>query len=299
MSNPFYTFILTILLSVAGLQSVSADNDHNTGSTTSTYYIDAPRFVRPLVEKWIAEYQKVQPAVNFAIAKSAATRSESTLHVRLNANSHSNHENGQNTIYFARYAILPVTTKDSYAAKVLSRDELNDKKLKRLFFQGDEPEETNKKNKPFDDLVIYSGSAAQSVSQDFASYFGQDASAFRGKRIIGDDQFLNNAIARDPKGVTINALSNLYDLKTRQLKSGLELLPLSVDKSLQAALGDHATLDQLIGQLEISGSKDIPVEAVGLSFSDDSTVARDFADWVVAHGQAYNHAYGLLNLNEK
>ena len=37
---------------------------------TDTYYINAPRFTHPLLEKWIQEYKKVKPEVNLAIAKS-------------------------------------------------------------------------------------------------------------------------------------------------------------------------------------------------------------------------------------
>jgi ABC-type phosphate transport system substrate-binding protein len=32
-------------------------------------YVKAPRFARPLIEKWITEYEKTQPGVEFRIAK--------------------------------------------------------------------------------------------------------------------------------------------------------------------------------------------------------------------------------------
>lgn len=217
MNIKLSTAILSLVLSAAGLLSASADNnvslhDNNSTNPQAIYYIDAPRFVRPLVEKWITEYQKVQPAAHFAVAKSAANRDASILHVQLSDNTAGN---GQKTVYFAQYAILPVTTKGSDADKALSRNELNVKKLKQLFFSGDDSNGDNsdagsKKATPFNSLVVYTGSGTQSVSRLFAAYYGQDASTFRGKRIIGDDQFLNTAIAKDPKGVTINAVSNLY-----------------------------------------------------------------------------------------
>lgn len=150
----------------------------------------------------------------------------------------------------------------------------------------------------FNNLVVYTGSGTQSVSRLFAAHYGQDASTFRGKRIIGDDQFLNTAIAKDPKGVTINAVANLYDLSTRQLKSGLALLPLDVDKSLQTILSGNATLDELLSSLEATTTKNIPIERIGLTFSDDNDAVDNFVDWVAANSQTYNHQYGLLNLGK-
>lgn len=299
MNNRLHTAILTLALSAAGFVSVSADN-HNTNTNTdnpsaATYYIDAPRFVRPLLERWISEYKKVRPEAAFAIAKTPANREQSALHVALSDDKDAQAE-GRTTIYFAQYAILPVTTKGSDAARALGDGQLNTKKLKSLFFLGDDYDEaTQKRNKQFDGLTVYTGNSAQSVSQEFASHYGKEPSAFRGKRIVGDDQFLNTAIAKDSKGITINALANIYDLQTRHLKSQLVLLPLDVDKSLRAALDDSATLDDLLATLEATGTNDIPVEAVGLSYEAGNEAARAFAAWVLAEGKAYNHEYGLLN----
>lgn len=300
MNNKFHSVIFTIVLSVAGILSASADNNTNTQNETSnstTIFIDAPRFVRPLIEKWITEYQKVQPAAHFAIAKTAASREASALHVALSDNQEGNGE--LKTAFFGQYAILPVTSKNSDAARLLAQDDLSAKKIKNLFFQGDELDELDgKKNKKYEGLVVYTGNSALSVSQEFASHYGQEASAFRGKRIVGDDQFLNNAIAKDPKGVTINAVANLYDLQTRQLKTGIAVLPLDVDKTVQAALAESSNLDQLLSALEVTAAKEIPVEVVGLTYSASDQTVLDFIEWVLAEGKAYNHEYGLLNLSK-
>lgn len=302
MNNKFYSLIFIIALSVVGILSASADNlnnaqnqpDNNGNDVSATYYINAPRFVRPVIEKLIAEYEKVQPSVHFAIAKTAAHKEASAIQITLSDKAA--HE-GQKTVYFAQYAILPVAAKDSEAARLLESEELNSKKIKSLFFQADEWEELDgKKNKKYDRLVVYTGNSESSVSQEFASYYGQEATAFRGKRIVGDDQYLNNAIAKDPLGVTINALSNIYDLQTRQIKSNLKVLPLDVDKNIQAALG--ATLDQLLNSLEAFGPKTIPVEAVGLTYEAGNESVLGFVEWAVDHSKTYNHEYGLLNLSK-
>ena len=45
--------------------------ESNATNTSSVRYVKAPRFARPLVEKWITEYAKTQPGVEFQIAKGA------------------------------------------------------------------------------------------------------------------------------------------------------------------------------------------------------------------------------------
>lgn len=58
-------FILAVLLSL-GLSAVWAEDN---SSNSNVRYVKTPRFARPLVEKWISEYAKVEPGIQFEIAK--------------------------------------------------------------------------------------------------------------------------------------------------------------------------------------------------------------------------------------
>lgn len=267
----------------------------NNASTESVHYINAPRFVRPLVEKWIEEYKKVAPQANFAIAKTAANRQNSALNIQLTQDKNSK-ESSRKTLYFGSYAILPVTAKNSEAAKVLGNQELNTKKIKSLYFENDDFEDDGKVSdkKKNNSLTVYTGNSNLSVAQSFAAYYGKDASSFRGKRIVGDDQFLNSAIANDPQGITFNAISNLYDLQTRKLKDNLTILSLDVNKKQREALDEGSTIDDLIRVLETDKNSEIPVEKVGLSYNDDDAVVAQFVAWVETQGEQYNHQFGLL-----
>ncbi len=269
--------------------------ENNNATAASVHYINAPRFVRPLIEKWIEEYKKVAPLANFAIAKTAANRQNSALHIQLNQDKDSK-DVSHKTLYFGSYAILPVTAKNSEAAKVLGSQELNTKKIKYLYFENEDLEDDGKAGdkKKISHIVVYSGNSSQSVAQSFASYYGKDASSFRGKRIVGDDQFLNSAIANDPQGITFNAISNIYDLATRKLKDNLAILSLDVNKSQREALDENSTLDDLINVLEKEKKSEIPVQKVGLSYNNDDAAAAQFVAWIEAEGEQYNHQFGLL-----
>ena len=147
--------------------------------------------------------------------------------------------------------------------------------------------------------MIYSGSNATSVASSFAHNFGEESSNFRGKRISGDDLFLNTALVKDPLGVSFNALPNIFDLQSRHIKDNLTIIGIDVKKSLEESFSDKATLDELIATLEDGKVSEIAVEKIGVSFTQADDVVNRFLEWVLTDGTKYNHEYGLLNLDNK
>ena len=293
-------FTLALVLSM-GLSNAWAEGN-STNSSIRT--IKAPRFARPLVEKWITEYAKTQPGVTFQIAKGNQNQGNSQAEsIDLNVvfdNQATKPEDFSHTIvYFGEFAVLPITASGSEAAKVLEGKHLNSKKLKQLYFFDDDFDENVKKVKQFEKLVIYSGSNATSVAASFARNFGEESSNFRGKRIAGDDLFLNTALLKDPLGVSFNALPNIYDLQSRQIKGNLTLIGIDVKKNLEESFSDKATLDEVINALENGKVSEIAVGKIGVSYHQADDTVNQFLHWVLTNGTKYNHEYGLLNLDSK
>ena len=270
-----------------GLGNVLAE-DNNSNSVRT---IKRPRFARPLVEKWIEEYAKTEPGVTFQIAKG---QGESDLSVAIADQQEKNTELISHWIYIGETAVLPITARSSEAARLLEGKHLNAKKLKQLFFLDDEFEEDVRKNKAFEAITIYSGSNATSVAGSFAHNFGEESANFRGKRIAGDDLFLNTAIAKDPLGVSFNTLSNIFDLKSRQLKNDLTLVGLDLKKDVADSF--NGTLDDVINSLENGKPAEVAIEKVGITFNKKDEAISRFLQWVLENGTKYNHQYGLLNL---
>ena len=290
-----------IALAIAVLLSINISHiwaEGNSTNTSSVRYVKAPRFARPLVEKWITEYAKTQPGVEFQIAKGNQNQGSIDLNIVFD-NQESNAKDFSHIVYFGEFAVLPITASGSEAAKVLEGKHLNSKKLKQLFFLDDEFDEDVKKIKQFEQLVIYSGSNATSVASSFAHNFGEESSNFRGKRISGDDLFLNTALAKDPLGVSFNALPNIFDLQSRHVKSNLSIIGIDVKKNLEENFSDKATLDELIAILENDRVSEVAIEKIGVSYNEADETLNQFLQWVLTHGTKYNHEYGLLNLDNK
>ena len=288
-------FTIALILSL-GLSNVWAEGN---GTNSGVRYVKAPRFARPLVEKWISEYAKTQSGVEFQIAKSNQNQGNIDLNVVFDNQDTKSEDFSHTIVYFGEFAVLAITASGSEAAKVLEGKHLNSKKLKQLYFLNDDFDEDVKKIKQFEKLVIYSGSNATSVASSFAHNFGEESANFRGKRISGDDLFLNTALAKDPLGVSFNALPNIFDLQSRHIKSDLTLISIDVKKNLEDSFSDKATLDEVISILENGKVSEVAVEKVGVSFNGADDAVNQFLQWVLTNGVKYNHEFGLLNLDNK
>ena len=288
-------FTIALFLSL-GLSSIWAE-ENNTHNNVRT--IKAPRFARPLVEKWIEEYAKTEPGVEFQIVKGSGNQENIDLNVEFDNQDKKDTKAFSHIVYFGETAVLPITARSSEAARLLEGKHLNAKKLKQLFFLNDDFDEDVKKIKAFENIIIYSGSNASSVASSFAHNFGEESSSFRGKRIAGDDLFLNTAIAKDPLGVTFNTLSNIFDLQSRHLKSDLSLVGLDLKKELESSFSDNGTLDDVLTILENGKPAEITIEKVAIMFNSTDEAVNRFLCWVLEHGTQYNHQFGLLNLDQK
>lgn len=246
-----------------------------------------PNFARPLVEKWASDYKKTNHNIDFQFT-TGKSQDNNTLTLTTDAEG----------ISFARYAVLPVTTKDSEAAHLTASHRLNSKKLRSLFFVKDEWDEDTKESKADQQVHVYTGNSSLSASRLYASHLKQESANYKGKKISGDDSFLTTAINRDPLGITVNYLSNIYDLKSRELRPTLALLPLELDKQGRQTF-ETGRLDNIIDLLEQEQYAEIPIGNIAFEYNHANTAVNDFVRWILNVGVQDLHQYGLLSLPQK
>ena len=275
-------FTIALLLGLQVSLTATAQNEKVT--------LRVQNSVRPLVEKWVAEYSKTNNNVAFQIATGKAQDNENSISFVT--------EQADDAIFIARSAVLPVVNKSSEAEQVLGNKRLNAKKLKSLFFVKDEFDYDTKETKAEKALHIYTGNSQQSASRTYAASFKEEISNYKGKKISGDDSFLNVALSRDPLGIAINSLSNIFDLQSRHLRNDLALVPLDIDKHGEQVL-DEARLDDIILLLEQQQFAEIPVGKLGLQYDHHNSSQNAFVRWILTDGNKYIHEYGLLQLPQK
>ena len=124
----------SIVLALVVVLGISVNNiwaGNNSGGTSSSSnssnvrYVKAPRFARPLLEKWISEYSKTQPGVEFQIAKGSNNQGNIDLNVVFDDQDGKTEDFSHSVVYFGEFAVLPITASGSEAAKVLEGKHLN------------------------------------------------------------------------------------------------------------------------------------------------------------------------------
>lgn len=261
--------------------------------------VSGTKFTYPLIEKWIAEYEKVNPTANIKLASKIATSQVADLNIIAHQPTKDEVGENQEIIYAGRYALLPVTNSRNPLLAITAKKGLNKKEIDKLFFEVINYDEDPVKDNPKYQATIYSRDNKACASTALASYFGHISSEIRGKKVLGDDIYLLSAIQKDSIGLTYNNLGYLYDTKSRKLKNGIALLPLDLKKDTKDILTGN--LDFVIDILENKRVETIPVEKIGFVYSQQ--IARkevsDFLKWVLTDGQKFNHEEGFLNLDKQ
>lgn len=266
---------------ILGLQLTNATSAQD----VETISLRVPDFAHALVENLAQEYSRTHNGVEFRFV-SAKELSGATNVLVLTTD--------EPAVKFARYAVLPITKKGTEADKLTASRRLNAKKLRSLFFKSDDEDE-DEQSKVEQKVHIYTGNSQLSASRAYASYLNEDVNGFKGKKVSGDDSYLTAAISRDPLGVTVNYLSNIFDLESRKPGSELAILPLDLDKHGRQVL-DAANLDNILNLLEEQQYAEIPVGSVGFSYDTTDRVINDFVSWVLTNATGELHHYGLLTL---
>lgn len=258
------------------------------------------RFSYKLVQKWIDEYNKVNPNIQIVIESRG---SADPLRFDILAEVYEQEEEikkNREYINVGRYAVLPVATAGSSFAKTYTEKGLDKDLIKQIFFHDIFADKEKQKpvKAPF---TVYTRLQKAGVPIVFASHFGYEQKNIKGSAIAGADSHLLKALLRDSAGVTYLPLPLIYDEQTRKPINGLTVLPVDLNGNGKVSDNEkfYATLDHVIERLETmepGDIKNIPVEYLHLSVDKQkaSPEAIDFLKWVNEHGQNNLHAFGYL-----
>jgi len=290
-TNYFFKVLLALFISTTAFAAENVAKE--------SIVISGTKFTYPLIEKWIAEYAKVNPNVNIKLT--AKTNSDQAVDLNIIAHQPAQNElqSNQEIVYTGRYALLPVTNNNNPILAAVSKKGLNKKELDKLFFEvvdyeSDEPAPKSKFR-----ATIYSRENQSCASTALAGYFGHQSSEIRGKKVFGDDIYLISAVKKDSIGLTFNNLGYLYDVNSRKLNADVALLPLDLKKEAKPILSGD--LDDVLRVLESTKVETVPVEKIGFIYSSQNSKKEltAFLKWVLADGQKFNHEKGFLNLDKQ
>jgi phosphate transport system substrate-binding protein len=289
-TNYFYQVLFALFVSSTAFAAES--------SPKQPIVISGTKFTYPLIEKWIAEYTKVNSNANITLAAKITTGQTADLNIIAHKPTENELQPDQEIVYAGKYALLPVTNTHNpiFAA---AKKGLTKKEVDKLFFDvinydDDEPVQKSKYA-----ATIYARDNQACTSTALAFYYGHQASEIRGKKVFGDDIYLLSAIKKDSIGLSYNNLGYVYDVNSRRLKEGIALLPLDLKKDAKTI--QSGNLDEVLSVLETTKVETIPVEKIGFVYSQQNArkEVSEFVKWVLTDGQKFNHDKGFLNLDKQ
>jgi ABC-type phosphate transport system substrate-binding protein len=299
MNKKVKTLSLIVLITISSIVNAQAASPIVNSEQQEAVYIKGVRFVDALLEKWITEYSKTHPGAPLSIAGNPVGEHSIEV-VPFWKQNDKELQTQVTTVSFGKYAILPIAGKENALPEELKKKKLNEKRFKELFFEKDvfsDDYDPDKKEKY--DATVYSGNTSHSVSHSFAGHFGYEASSLKGKKIAGDDIYLNNAVKKDAKGISFNNLNYIFNIESRKLNEGIALLPLDIKKEYAEVL-NLQNLDETITLLENKTIDLIPVEELIFVLPEKANPATlQFLEWALSEGQDYLHSFGFLRLDSK
>lgn len=267
--------------------------------------ITGSRFTYPLLEKWISEFKKEYPEVQFKIiARGGVNVDSANLIVNAHKLLPEEIKGGYYVVNIGRYALLPVANAKNPLVSQWQKKGLKEKQLKKMFFKKYDPyaaEEESPKAKAEYKPTIYTRAQKACAPITFATNYGFVQEDFIGKPIGGDDKHLIQAIEKDTNGLTYNNLALIYDLSTRQVRDKLAVVPLDLNENgkLDEEENFYGKLDDAIAKLEKGRISEIPVEYINISYpaqiiENNKNIAL-FLEWALTKGQKFNHELGFLD----
>jgi phosphate transport system substrate-binding protein len=293
---------------IARAQSeVLAKGSSNASKTTGqkVVVITGARFCYKLVQKWIDDYNKVNPNIQIII-EARGSADPAKFDILAEVYEHEDQvKKGREYINVGRYAILPVATASSSFARFYTDKGLTGELIKQVYFHDlfADKEKEQKIKAPF---TVYTRLQKAGAPIVFTKYFGYEQKDIKGKSIAGADEHLLKALLRDSTGISYLPLPLIYDHQTKKPIEGLTVLPVDFNGNGRVSDDEKFYQDQqtVIDRLESENPKDIkniPIEYLHLSIdkTNASNEAIDFLAWVNENGQNDLHEFGYLKPEAK
>lgn len=286
MKKKIALFVLLLTGSLAWAQQQNA----------GTVKLRGTRLTYPLVNKWIAEFNKDYPNIKVSIAPKAPADS-----IDLTLAAHSivaeDLDRTREAVAVTRYIQLPVANSKRSDLKALQAKGFTEADFNNLYFSSGTPQLFAAVNSP---ITLYTRERPACAAVTFARHFGNDPKTIKGVGVKGDDQDLATAVKEDVKGISFNNLGFVYDVKMRKVTEGLAVIPVDLNENGKIDRNEeiYSTLDEVIAFAEKTNHPKLIAENVHVLYKKDSpnNAAGIFLSWVLTKGQQYNHNLGFLNL---
>lgn len=271
--------------------------DLNAQPASTEVVVSGARFTNGLVEKWIADYEKLHPSTKVRIEnKGSMEYSNADLIIYARHLEKPDFDKEKVYIVIGRYAVLPVANANSPLVAYYGSKGFIKADIKQAFFY--DPIEGSGKKPLKAPYNVYTRVQRAPASEVFAAAFGYRQQDLHGRAIAGADEHLIKSVQRDSLGLTYAPIALIYDPATGLPLAGLQVIPVDFDDNGKVAEEErfYDDLKSVIEKLNQATSANIPNEDIFIAVNayNAKPEAVQFLQWILNEGQSQLEGYGYL-----
>ena len=300
--------MITFLLSSCG--SMERKKQERQSQMKGTISISGAFALYPMTVKWAEEFQKKYPEARVDISAGGAGKGMADALSGMVDLAMFSREITQVEIDKGAWYIA--VTKDAVVATISSKNPAKDailkKGLTRAALQDIFLKDKNHQWREYLDVTIpdpmnvYTRSDACGAAEMWGKFLGSNQESLKGIGVFGDPG-MADAIKNDPLGIGFNNVNYAYDMDSRRVFDGMEIVPIDLDENGELSKDElfYHTLDSI--NLAIKEGKYPSPPARDLYFvskgKPQNEIVLEFLRWVLTEGQQYVESAGYVPFPEE
>jgi phosphate transport system substrate-binding protein len=304
MKNRISTITVLVILMMAILTVPFGCSQKSSKDTIS---ISGAFALYPLTVKWAEEYQKLHPEVTIDVSAGGAGKGmtdvlSGMVDLAMFSRSVSPEEVAKGAFFIAvsRDAVVPmISDKNPYLAELKLRG-VSQAEFTDIFI--------NKKittwnqllgKKGADKVNVFTRSDACGAAEMWGKFLGKNQESIEGIGVFGDPG-MADAVKTDPLSIGYNNVIYAFDIKSRKVFPGLEVLPIDINSNgkIDADENFYSSLDSTMQAIRDRRYPSPPARDLFLisKGAPEKKSVRLFLDWILTEGQKYVTDAGYVQL---
>ena len=312
-----FTFISVVVVStlfaslVAGCGNRSANQTTNqeSGGLSGTVAISGAFALYPMMESWTAEFQKINPNVNFDLSaggagKGLADALADAVDIGMVSRDISPEEENKGAFWVGvtKDAVFPTANAQNPVLADLLKQGVKKEIFEGIFITGDIKTWGQVVGKPeiTDEIHVYTRSDACGAAEVWAKYLGNHKQEDLLGIGVNADPGLLEAVQKDPLGIGYNNLNYAYDMASGVPVSGTVTIPIDTNENGQADQDEILETKAEAVEMVATGKYPSPPARILnlVTHGKPDGIVKAFIEWILTDGQKYVGEAGYVQLTQ-
>ncbi len=312
-TNRSFSILISIvfILFISGCRSTQKDTNagEKEGEIKGNISISGAFALYPMTVKWAEEFNKEYPQVQIDISAGGAGKGMTDVlsgmvdlamfsrEVRVQEE-----EKGAWKIAVAKDGVFPTINSSNPAVKQVLKAGLTKEQFSQLF-----TDDAQKLWNQFDGYTlsdkinVYTRSDACGAAAMWAKFFNKEQEDLRGTGVFGDPG-MADAVKKDKNGVGYNNLIYIYDIKTKKIVDGLNIIPIDLNHNriIDPEENFYGTMNSAMSAIQQGVYPSPPARNLYLisKGEPENPAVLSFLKFILTEGQKFIHVAGYIQLEE-